>query len=122
MTKYYLNDMEIACALGSNKESVFDNLMRTDVSAYEEYIDLISGRSCIEMALPFDLPLFPEKFKKYQSRNNQLLHHLFKSIQDTVSIATEKYGKQRIGIVMSTSSSGMKEGEEAYAHHAKNKI
>ena len=121
MTKYYLNDMEISCALGSNKENVFDNLMRADVSASEQRIDLISGRSCIEMTLPFDLLPIPEKFQKYQSKNNQLLHQLFKSIQNTVSIATKKYGKQRIGIVMGTSSSGMKEGEEAYTHYTKNK-
>ena len=122
MKKYYLNDMEIACSLGKNKEMVFQNLMNADVDASEKAINLISGRSCIEMTLPFDLPSMPDSFQKYHSKNNQLLYHLFQEIQHTVSLAVQKYSKQRIGIVMGTSSSGMKEGEDAYAYYAKNKI
>jgi 3-oxoacyl-[acyl-carrier-protein] synthase-1 len=122
MEHYYLNDMEIACSLGANKVNVFQNLMKTDVAASEKKINLISGKSCIEMTLPFELPIIPDKFQKYQSKNNQLLYHLFQGIQHAVSIAIQKYSKQRIGVVMGTSSSGMKEGEEAYAYYTKNNV
>ncbi len=57
-----------------------------------------------------DLPPGPD------SRNNRLLRVLLDEIAEPVADAIRRFGRQRVAVVVGTSTSGMAEGEAAWAH------
>lgn len=58
-----------------------------------------------------ELPLIPEKFAAHRSRNNQILLAALAQLQPQVDDAIAKYGRERIAIVLGTSTSGLHEGD-----------
>jgi len=107
----YLHDLGIICALGDSQSSVLSNWLNgrnqpaqtvpwlhTDVTAF---------------AIKTELPGVPEKLKRYDCRNNRLLLAALSQIETTVVQALERYGAERIGLVVGTSTSGIAEGEVA---------
>ncbi|CAO5675901.1 MAG: 3-oxoacyl-[acyl-carrier-protein] synthase 2 [Holosporales bacterium] len=112
MKKAYLIDVGIGCSLGGNKQDIWEKLSQQKADVCLKNVQLLSGRSSVEMTLPFDLPKIMEP--AYESLNNALGYFLYNQIKDSVEKAIQKYGLLRIGCVMGTSSSGMKEGEENY--------
>lgn len=58
-----------------------------------------------------ELPVIPEKFAAHRSRNNQILLAALAQIQPQVDDAIAKYGRERIAIVLGTSTSGLHEGD-----------
>ena len=65
-----------------------------------------------------DLPAIPGDLMAHRSRNNQLLLAALAQIESQVSAAIAQYGKDRVAVIMGTSTSGIAEGEEAvrYLH------
>ena len=65
-----------------------------------------------------DLPAIPDDLMAHRSRNNQLLLAALAQIESQVSAAIAQYGKDRVAVIMGTSTSGIAEGEEAvrYLH------
>jgi 3-oxoacyl-[acyl-carrier-protein] synthase-1 len=51
------------------------------------------------------------------SRNNRLLLTLLDEIAAPVADAIRRFGRERVAVVVGTSTSGMAEGEAAYAYH-----
>lgn len=107
----YLNDLGILCALGASKSEV--------LAAW------LSGRRIQPVPVPWldcdipalgvysELPLIPESLQDYDCRNNRLLLAALGQIETSVGRAIETYGRQRIGLVLGTSTSGIDEGERA---------
>lgn len=62
-----------------------------------------------------NLPPIPERFERYKSRNNQLALSALEQIQPDIEKAIKTYGKNRIAVVIGTSTSGIYDGEVAYA-------
>ena len=65
-----------------------------------------------------DLPAIPGDLMAHRSRNNQLLLAALVQIESQVSAAIAQYGKDRVAVIMGTSTSGIAEGEDAvrYLH------
>ena len=65
-----------------------------------------------------DLPAIPGDLMAHRSRNNQLLLAALAQIESQVSAAIAQYGKDRVAVIMGTSTSGIAEGEDAvrYLH------
>lgn len=65
-----------------------------------------------------DLPAIPGDLMAHRSRNNQLLLAALAQIESQVNAAIAQYGKDRVAVIMGTSTSGIAEGEEAvrYLH------
>lgn len=65
-----------------------------------------------------DLPAILGDLMAHRSRNNQLLLAALAQIESQVSAAIAQYGKDRVAVIMGTSTSGIAEGEEAvrYLH------
>ncbi|CAO4835965.1 MAG: 3-oxoacyl-[acyl-carrier-protein] synthase 2 [Holosporales bacterium] len=112
MKKAYLVDVGIGCSLGKNKQEIWKKLCHSGADVCQKNVHLLSGRSAVEMVLPFDLPCVPNV--DYNSLNNALGFVLLDQIKDSIEKAIAQYGYSRVGCVMGTSSSGMKEGEENY--------
>ena len=114
---FYLNALGIACSLGNSCESVYQSLIQSGEQMDSVCLtSLLSGRSVLEKNLSFDLPEIPEALQYLDSRNNRLLCLVLDQIALEVESVKARYGTQRIGVVLGTSSSGMKEGEQAYIH------
>ena len=107
----YLHDLGISCALGDSQSLVLSSWL--------------SGRSHQAQTVPWlhtdvpafvintELPAVPEKLKRYDCRNNRLLLAALSQIETTVVQALDRYGAERIGLVLGTSTSGIAEGEVA---------
>jgi len=58
-----------------------------------------------------ELPPIPEAFAGHRSRNNQLLLAALEQIQPQVDEAIARFGRDRVAVVMGTSTSGLDEGD-----------
>ena len=61
------------------------------------------------------LPEVPAQLSDYSCRNNRLLLAALSQIEGAVDAALTRFGRQRIGVVLGTSTSGVAEGEAAIA-------
>jgi 3-oxoacyl-[acyl-carrier-protein] synthase-1 len=109
----YLHDLGIVCALGDDKKQILASWLSGQCSQP-------SPVSWLESAIPAfvvagQLPDIPQHLQRYACRNNQLLLAALTQIENSVGTAIARYGRQRIGIVLGTSTSGIAEGEQALA-------
>ncbi|MDQ1812176.1 beta-ketoacyl-ACP synthase [Massilia sp. CCM 9210] len=114
--KLYLNECGIVCALGDSHEQVKRALFAgqsgiAPTDAWSPGRVLPLGR--VLTALPDDaaLPL------GQRSRNNRLALAALAQIRAAVDAAVLRYGSNRIGIVIGTSTSGIAETEAALQAH-----
>jgi 3-oxoacyl-[acyl-carrier-protein] synthase I len=76
---------------------------------------LVPGRPLRIGIVRESLPQIPAGCERFASRNNRLLLAAFADIAEAVNAAQNRYGAERIAIVLGTSTSGIAEGEEAIA-------
>jgi 3-oxoacyl-[acyl-carrier-protein] synthase I len=114
----YLNALGMLCSLGKTCDEITRGLLdlaQSGVVITETYSPghpLPLGQ--VDTALPSvdELPL------RDRSRNNQLTLAALTQIRPAVDDAIERYGADRIGIVIGTSTSGIAEGEAALRKYA----
>jgi 3-oxoacyl-[acyl-carrier-protein] synthase-1 len=116
----YLNALGMICSLGNTHDEIKRALLDLAQSgvvmtdAYSPGRPLPLGQ--IDNALP--LPPLDELPLRHRSRNNQLALAALTQMRPAVDAAIERYGADRIGIVIGTSTSGIAEGESALRHYA----
>jgi 3-oxoacyl-[acyl-carrier-protein] synthase I len=114
----YLNDVGLLCAVGNSKAEVLKRLLagdRSGLSASDQF-----GTRCFVGAVDADLPEIDECYSVYNCRNNRLLLAALSQIEQTVCAMKARFGADRIGIVLGTSTSGVRNTELALEHWAKN--
>ncbi|AEG02526.1 beta-ketoacyl-[acyl-carrier-protein] synthase family protein [Methylomonas methanica] len=107
----YLHDLGLICALGSSKAEVLGNWLAGRVSQAAPPTTLNTRVPAISVTA--DLPVIPDDLQRYNCRNNRLLLAALRQIIPAVDSAIARYGRQRIGLVLGTSTSGIAEGESA---------
>ncbi|AEF53608.1 beta-ketoacyl-ACP synthase [Marinomonas posidonica] len=110
MKQCYLNAMGMISALGDGTDITLKQLQYgqpqlTYSNAYHNGPPLPLG--LIQQSLN-TLPLHD---KKWKSRNNQLTWHIAQQFQPEIEAAIAKFGADRIGVVIGTSTSGIAESE-----------
>jgi 3-oxoacyl-[acyl-carrier-protein] synthase-1 len=107
----YLNDLGIVCALGSNKTEVLSAWLsgRCPEAVPVPWLSSIIPALSVRIALP---PI-PQSLQRYDCRNNRILLAALGQIEASVRDMIERYGADRIGLVLGTSTSGIAEGEQA---------
>ena len=112
----YLNDLGLLCAAGNSRSEVIKRLLAGDRSG------LIAtdafGPATIVGQCTGELPEIDPQYTIYQCRNNQLLLAALSQIRATVNSMIAKFGGDRIGIVLGTSTSGVRNTELALAYLA----
>lgn len=116
MTRVYLHALGILNALGSDVASVRRGLYAGSTQGMRVRDDFIPGRPVHVGAVHADLPPIEAQWPEYNSRNNRILAAAVGQIHPQVDAAIHKYGAARVGIVLGTGTSGIAEGEQAYAH------
>jgi len=111
--KLYLSAMGIVCPLGAGKNEVLENLLAGSQAGMLKSSDLLMDADVIVGKVQAKLPTIDNKFDLYNCRNNQLLLAALAQIQSQVDSLINKYGSQRIAVVLGSSTSGILEGEAA---------
>ncbi len=117
----YLNDLGMLSAVGANREEIISRVQKGDRSGLflsEEY----SSQPVYVGEIQADLPEIESKYSVYDCKNNQLLLAALSQIQSTVDLMIKRYGLDRIGVVLGTSTSGVRSTELALASVAKHNV
>ena len=108
----YISAVGMINALGNNLDEIAANLTRGSAPGMRPRAGWLQGHPQTVLAgVDGELPLIPEKFAAHRSRNNQILLAALAQIQLQVDDAIAKYGRERIAIVLGTSTSGLHEGD-----------
>lgn len=114
----YLNDCALVCALGGERMAIRRRLLEDAASGLAPSDACSPGRLLplgrVEAALPAldHLPL------PMRSRNNALALAALAQIRPAVEAAIARYGADRVGVIVGTSTSGVGATEAAIAAHA----
>ncbi|WP_432379716.1 beta-ketoacyl-ACP synthase [Duganella sp. P38] len=117
MLNIYLNDCGIICALGDSHAQVKTRLYagQTGVAASSRWS---SGRELPLGAVRAPLPSLAHLPPHLRSRNNALALAALAQIRPAVDAAIARYGVDRVGVVIGTSTSGIGETEQAVGQYA----
>jgi len=114
----YLNQLGIICAAGASRDEVrrrvFD-MAESGIVMTERYSP---GRPLPLGAVDAPLPPVDHLPPQERSRNNQLALAALAQIRADVDAAIARFGADRVGVVVGTSTSGIAESEAALRHHA----
>lgn len=111
--KLYLNDLGLLCALGNDKKTVLSRLLAGDRSGLVYCDEFTPQRPLYFGRVKASLESLPEAFSAYDCRNNRLLLTAALQIQDTIFMMLDRFGPDRIGIVLGTSTAGIRNSEYA---------
>src|SRR5471032_200473 len=116
MLNFYLNACGIICALGDGHAQVKARLYagQAGVAATEQWSP---GRALPLGRVLDELPSVARLPAAHRSRNNALALAALAQIRPEVDAAIARYGADRVGVVLGTSTSGIGETELAIARH-----
>lgn len=115
---FYLNDLGILCASGSGKQNVLQAVLSGSRAGLQASDEFIPGRDLFLGRIDQSLPALPEQWQVYDCRNNQLLLAAATQIIPTIQGMLDQFGPHRIGMVLGTSTSGIRNTELALAAQA----
>ena len=115
----YLHDLGILSTLGHDKESVRAGLMQGDTRGMVVESGWHPTKSMRVGRVSAPLPEITGALAIYRCRSNQLLLAAARQIAPAIDAAIQRFGRERVGIVIGTSTSGIAEGEAAMAAHAR---
>ena len=107
----FLNDLGIVCALGDGKAEVLAAWLSGQCVQATPVPWL--GSDIPALSVPTEPPPLPKSLNRYDCRNNRILLSALGQIEHTVRRMIGRYGRDRIGLVVGTSTSGIAEGERA---------
>ncbi|CAI8830581.1 beta-ketoacyl-[acyl-carrier-protein] synthase family protein [Pseudomonas sp. IT-P260] len=113
----YLNALGVICALGRDKQQVAQNLFAGDCSGMRRESGWVAERELPVAAVHGELAPVPAELADQRSRNNQLLLEAALQIREDIDRAIQTYGRERIGVVLGTSTSGIDEASRGLAHY-----
>lgn len=111
----YLNALGVICALGSGKAEVAERLFAGDTSGMQVHPQPVAGRRLPVGAARCALPALPCDDPRHATRNNQLLLAAALEIESDIRTAISRYGQNRIGVVLGTSTTGIQEAAQGIA-------
>jgi 3-oxoacyl-[acyl-carrier-protein] synthase-1 len=117
----YLNALGLVCALGRDKQEVARNLFAGDCGGMREQAGWVPQRTLPVGAVQGKLAALPADMSRHHSRNNQLLLEATLQIRPDIDSAIQTYGRDRIGVVLGTSTSGIDEASQGLAHYLREK-
>ncbi|MEI6706817.1 MAG: beta-ketoacyl-ACP synthase [Methylococcales bacterium] len=109
--KLYLNDVGLLCAAGNSRSDILKRLLQGDRSGLIATSEF--GFPAIVGQVTAELPEIDSPF--YACRNNQLLLAALSQIRPTVDSMIAKFDYDRVGVVLGTSTSGVRNTELALA-------
>ena len=107
-------------ALGNSADEIAANLIAGVAPGMRQRAGWLQGLpEAVLGGVEGDLPPVPGSFSAHRSRNNQLLLAALAQIRPAVDAAIARVGRDRVAVVLGTSTSGLDEGDE-YVRRAQN--
>lgn len=106
----FIQDFAVVCALGSDKLAVAENLFAAPPPPVAGRAELNGGR-VVPVGRVASLDA-----SEGETRTNRLTAHCFAALARQVEQARGRFGAERLGVVIGTSTSGIGEGGEAMRH------
>lgn len=117
--KFYLNDLGMVSAVGDSKADMLKRVLSGDRTGLTLTECMITGNPVYVGEVKAKLPLIDKIHSVYDCRNNQLLLAALDQIKETVNDVIGRFGANRIGVVIGTSTSGLSSTELAWSAVAK---
>jgi 3-oxoacyl-[acyl-carrier-protein] synthase-1 len=111
----YLNALGVICSLGDDQASVARALLAGDTSGMVLESGWVPERSLPVASVKVSLPEIPRHLEQQSSRNNQLLLAAQLQIDEDIQRAIQRYGRDRIAVILGTSTSGIDEASRGIA-------
>ncbi|MFC0399282.1 beta-ketoacyl-[acyl-carrier-protein] synthase family protein [Paraburkholderia rhizosphaerae] len=118
MRPVYLHTPGMINALGHDVESIAHALAAGHARGMATIRTGIGDAFVGRVMDPLDIAP-PDALARYDCRNNRILLAALAQIAPQVEAARERFGPQRIGVVLGTSTSGIQAAEAAFAHQAR---
>ena len=109
-----LSEMGLVCALGAGPDEIWPRLISGDTGRFTQSDDLVPAARGVYGAVQESLPEIPASLERFACRNNRLALAALEAIRTGVDTAIARFGAQRIGVVMGSSTSGLSDAEAAY--------
>jgi 3-oxoacyl-[acyl-carrier-protein] synthase-1 len=114
-----LSALGIVTSLGEGADATWPRLAGGDASRLTLRDDLVPGRKIwvgdVRCALPPVTSLSPD-LARYDCRNDALSLAALRQIDAELRDALSRHGRERVGVVMGTSTSGVSDAEDALRH------
>lgn len=107
--------MGVVTPLGTGKSDVAAKLFAGTREGLSQQRTILPDRQVAVGEVLADLPPLPAGMDRYASRNNQLMLLALQEIEAEIAAARQRYGAERIAVILGTSTSGIAEGEAAFA-------
>lgn len=111
--RLFIRDYGLVNAIGHDQKSVAANWQRGISEGMTNNDVFLRGQNTVVGAVQSQLPPIPKHLKHYNCRNNQLLLHAVGQIRESIEAVSRQYGRDRIGIVLATCTSGINNAEAA---------
>ena len=109
----YLSAVGMVNALGNSADEIAANLNAGVAPGMRPRAGWLQGLpEAVLGGVEGELPPIPERFSAHRSRNNQLLLAALAQIRPAVEAAINRAGRDRVAVVLGTSTSGLDEGDE----------
>ena len=116
----YLNALGIVSALGVGKVETTRRLMAGDTSGMGKSENLLIDGTALVGCVTAKTAIVPQEYSYQNTRNNELLLTAIGEIRDDIDNIISTYGARRVGVILGTSTSGIREGEKAIASYDRN--
>ncbi|MET0935801.1 MAG: beta-ketoacyl-[acyl-carrier-protein] synthase family protein [Luteibacter sp.] len=111
----YLNALGVVCSLGAGKQAVADALFAASGAGLRPLDGWVPGQTLPLGDAQATLPSMPAHLAHRDTRNNRLLMLAMQEIEGDVRDAIARFGAERIGIVIGTSTTGIEEATRSIA-------
>ncbi|MGY6232703.1 beta-ketoacyl-[acyl-carrier-protein] synthase family protein [Enterobacter asburiae] len=109
----YISAVGMVNALGNSPDEIAANLTAGVAPGMHARTGWLQGLpEAVLGGVEGELPPIPDAFAAHRTRNNQLLLAALAQIQPAVDEAIARVGRDRVAVVLGTSTSGLDEGDE----------
>lgn len=116
MKPVFLNELGIACALGRDVDAVASALFADDAPRGVAMTDAVTGLPTSLGLVPGELPALDHLPVEWRGRNNALITLALAPLRAPVAAAVERFGADRVAVVLGSSTSGVGESEAAHRY------
>jgi len=107
--------MGLATPIGVGKPAAARALFAGERGGLVPRDGLVPGRELHVGAVAVPLPPVPPALQPYDTRNNRLMLAALQELAPDIDAAIRRFGRDRIAVIMGTSTSGIAEGEAAFS-------
>ena len=108
-----LADLGMVSALGRSPDQAWPRLIAGDQTGFAARDDLVPDETRLFGEVAGELPRIPPALAAYDCRNNRLALAALDAIRPSVAAALSRFGAERVGIVVGSSTAGIAEAELA---------